>query len=154
MNSLRDNLTIEVTASSASVNKQADRQDALMLVQVLGQYYDKTLQLATVTLNPMTPPELKDVANKVAKASSLAIERLLRTFDNVRDPKQFIPEIADPQQQQPLGGPAQGEPGSTPGNPEVSITPAGGGTIPSGDSDPIDADVSTGGVLGDTSAIR
>ena len=113
---LRDQLTIEVTASSSSVNREADKQSAVQLVTLLGQYYDKLLQLGSVLANPQTPPELKQLATEIAKASSIAIERMVRTFDNVRDPDQLIPKLGgEPKQNEPPTDASQQQPGNSPG---------------------------------------
>lgn len=120
---LRDYITIEVTASSASINREADRQAALMLVSMLGQYYDKVLQMAQLFFNPQIPPEMKQLTLEIAKAQAKAVERLLRTFDTVRDPYQFIPESIQKLQEKPngqsdqevgAGGTLEGIPSNTP----------------------------------------
>ena len=84
---------IELTASSASVNRDADRQNALLLVNILGQYYEKVLQLVTIATNPQVPKPVKDVAAKIAQAAGEAIDRTIRTFDQMRDPRTFIIDV-------------------------------------------------------------
>jgi hypothetical protein len=85
-----DCVEIEITASTAATNREAEKQSSLMLVNLLGQYYEKLLQLATVTQNPMTPEPIKALANRIAVASTEAMDRVVRTFDQVRDPKTFL----------------------------------------------------------------
>jgi hypothetical protein len=84
---------IELTASSATVNRDVERQNALLLVNILGQYYEKSLQLVALAANPQTPAPVRDVAQKIANAASEIIERTLRTFDQVRDPMAFLVDI-------------------------------------------------------------
>lgn len=86
---------VETTASSASINKEADKQSALQVVQILAQYYERLIQLKMMVANPMMPPELKDVAQKIVAASAEVIDRLLRTFDFVRDPERFVIEVEE-----------------------------------------------------------
>ena len=88
-----DGYLIEMTASSASINKMADRQDAMLLVQVLTQYYGGLLQMMQLIALPETPPPVKAVAQKIAEAASNVIERVIRTFDQIRDPEAFVIEI-------------------------------------------------------------
>jgi hypothetical protein len=88
-------VAVTMTASSASVNREADRQNSLMLVNILSQYYDKTLQLVAIAANPQTPPPVRDVAGKIAEAAGRIIERTIRTFDQVRDPQTFIVNVSE-----------------------------------------------------------
>lgn len=84
---------IELTASSATVNRDVERQNAMFLVGLLAQYYEKVVQLVTIVANPQTPPQVADVAKKIAVAAGEIIERTIRTFDSIRDPGTFIIEF-------------------------------------------------------------
>jgi len=90
-----EGVIVELTASSATVNKEAERQATFQLVGILAQYYQRTLELVTVAANPQTPPVVADVAKRIAEAAGEIIERTLRTFDQVRDPALFIVEVED-----------------------------------------------------------
>lgn len=81
---------LELTASSATVNRDVERQNALLLTNILGQYYERSLQLIGIAANPQTPGPVRDVAGKIAAAAGELIDRTLRTFDQVRDPAAFI----------------------------------------------------------------
>lgn len=93
--SFDEHLSMELTASDASVNKEADRQNALMLSNLLAQYYEKTLNLVTIAVNPQTPPAVQAVAKKVAESASEMIDRTIRTFDQIRDPALFVIDVND-----------------------------------------------------------
>lgn len=86
-------MTVELTASSASVNRQADQQAAMALVSILSTYYERVLQLMQIAVNPQVPKPMRDVAEQIAKKAGEAIERAARTIDSVRDPKTFIVDI-------------------------------------------------------------
>lgn len=88
-----ESVAVELTSSSASVNRDADRQNAIMLVNLLAQYYQRTLELVSVSANPATPPAVREVATKIAEAAGKIIERTIRTFDVVRDPETFIVDV-------------------------------------------------------------
>lgn len=121
---MRDCILIEVTASSTTVNKEADKQANLQLVSVMGQYYQQLMQLAVVIYNPQSPPELQALAMNIAKAGAKVIEKLLRTFDTVRDPDLMMPQIPEKANaQQPNQPPAPG--GNVPGQPEGAGGPEG-----------------------------
>ena len=88
-------MSVELTASSASVNRESDRQNAIMLLNVLGQYYSQLIQLMTMVTTPGVPPQLIAVGMKVIDAASEAVERTVRTFDQVRDPEAFVIRAKD-----------------------------------------------------------
>ena len=92
---LEESIHIELTASSASINKDADRQNAVMLTNLLGQYYEKVLTLVGIASNPQTPEAVRKVAIDIATKAGEIIDRTVRTFDSIRDPATFVIEIED-----------------------------------------------------------
>src|SRR5574343_138586 len=86
-------VTLELTAVSATINKETERQNSLLLVQTLSQYYQQVMQLVMISSNVQVPNEVRQVASKSAKAAGELIERTIRTFDQVRDPEAFIIDI-------------------------------------------------------------
>lgn len=111
---LRSKVQIEMTASSQSINREADKQSAMQRLQVLGGYYDKVLQLAIVVANPQTPPAIKDLAVEVAKRSTVAMGQFLRAYESVRNAESLLidEEAWDALVQQASG---QGQPGQLSG---------------------------------------
>ena len=67
---------IHVTASSNAINKDADRQNAVTLANLLAPYYEKMLQLVTTVSNPMVPPEVRSTALKISAATTSSSSRL------------------------------------------------------------------------------
>jgi muconolactone delta-isomerase len=88
-----DEVACELTASSATVSRDADKQEMLTLVDRLTIYYEKILQLAAIATNPATPPPVMEAAKQVAQKSAEVLDRVLRTFDSVRDPENLIVRI-------------------------------------------------------------
>ena len=64
-----------------------------MLVDRLSIYYEKILQLATIATSPQTPPPVANVARMIAEKSAEVVDRVLRTFDSVRNPNDLIVHI-------------------------------------------------------------
>jgi hypothetical protein len=93
--SFDEQVDVELTAASTSVNREADRQNAMMLTNILAQYYQRTLELVTIAANPETPPEVRSIATKIADAAGEVIDRTIRTFDQVRDPETFVVEVEE-----------------------------------------------------------
>ena len=90
-----EQIVTELTASSASINAEADKQNALLLANILSTYYDKILQLAAIIDNPQTTPGVKEVAQKIVESSGELVDRTIRVFDQVRDPDTFIVELPE-----------------------------------------------------------
>lgn len=86
-------VAVEFTAASATINREADRQNSIMLAQLLGNYYQQTVQLVLGTLNQPMPPEVLAVLTDVAKKGTELMDRTMRTFDQVRDPKTFLVDM-------------------------------------------------------------
>ena len=81
---------VQLTASSASTNRETDRQNSLLILQTMLGYYERVLQLSQVMSTPGVPPMVVETGQKVVSAASELVERTLRTFDQVRDPAEFV----------------------------------------------------------------
>jgi hypothetical protein len=83
-------LALELTASTASVNREADRQNAILLSQLLGGYYQQTAALAMQAAASGLPPEVRALLLDIANKGKEMMDRTIRTFDQVRDPNTFL----------------------------------------------------------------
>ena len=109
---ISDHVVIEITASSASVNREADKQSSVMMMQVLDNYYNQLMQAAQAL---QAPPEImQKLVLMMAEKKRAAMATLLQTFDTVRDPDKYLIKV-----EEVLGGggasqnPAQGQPAAT-----------------------------------------
>jgi len=79
---VQDRTQVTVTASTASLNKEAEKQNLIALVQLMTQH---TLQfempLVQLMLNPQAPPPLKEYASSKLKGLRTLFDRILQTFD-------------------------------------------------------------------------
>ena len=103
-----DSISVELTASTAQVNREADRQNWILLNQAVMSIGERQFQLAMALDNPQIGPVAKDVARQLAEVSRELLERVYRTFDNVRDPAALLVDIEASiaqaeQQQDPQG---------------------------------------------------
>lgn len=94
-----DACTVEMAASSASSNKEAERQNLVMFGQMFRQYIMDMVQAGGVLSNPQTPPMLKEVLLKGSEGYSKLMERIMITFDQMRDPENFLLSLMDSQQE-------------------------------------------------------
>lgn len=86
-------VSVEFTASTATVNREADRQSAIMVAQTLNTYYQQIAALAMQASQQAQAPAVQQLLIDVARKGTELMERTLRTFDNVRDPKSFLVDM-------------------------------------------------------------
>jgi len=85
-----DSMAIEMTANSATINKDADRQNAIQLMGMLTSYYEQVLGLTQLLVQPGLPPPVMVAGQKILDAAAEAVDRTIRTFDQVRDSGAFV----------------------------------------------------------------
>src|SRR6266568_469545 len=98
-------------SSTASINKEVEKQNDMMLVQVMMKHYQTIAQLLGSMQSVMTPPAVKSYFVEVMLASNLLMKKILRNFGHdeverlVPDPfKKGLPNAAtNAQQPQPEG---------------------------------------------------
>lgn len=82
-----DAMGIELTASSASINRESDKQDALMLSNHLLQFLPVMAQLTAQCGDPMAPEPLRMVCVKILTSLSEVLDNTVRTFEHIRNPE-------------------------------------------------------------------
>lgn len=83
-------VTVELTASSASINREADRQNAILVSNLMGQYYQQIASLALQAAQQNVPDNVREILVEAAKKGTELMDRTLRTFEYVRDPKTLL----------------------------------------------------------------
>lgn len=83
-------LQIELTVTSAQMNKQVEQQNAMLLANLYRQYVQEIVQAVAMASQPQVSQPLRDVLEKAIVASNEFMERVLRTFSDVSDPSKFI----------------------------------------------------------------
>jgi hypothetical protein len=107
-------LALPCYSSTASVNKEVEKQNDLMLAQVMARHYQMIATLLGSIQNIMTPPQVKEYFAQVVLASNLLMRDILKNFGKddverlVPDPmkQRDLPQEV-PNGQQPLGAPVQ-----------------------------------------------
>lgn len=106
-----DTISIELTASSARVNRESEQQNWILIGQQLITISERQLELAQLVDNPEVGPTTKDVAKQLARVGAELVDRIMRSFDQVRDPRTLIVDldtaIAAAEAQQPPNEMAQ-----------------------------------------------
>lgn len=89
-------VAVEFTALSPQTNAAADQQAMTMLWQTAAaNYYKPIMEMVAAVSQPGTNPALLDVAKQIAAKSTELFDRFLRTFDQTRDPKQFLLDLTE-----------------------------------------------------------
>lgn len=88
-----DSMAVELTASSAQVNRESDRQNWILLFQQVFTFGERIIQLVQLIESPEAGPLLKDTAQQLVDLGNEIMSRTMRTFDQVRDPTSFLIEL-------------------------------------------------------------
>ena len=119
-------LALDVGGASASLNREVEKQNDLMLSNIMRMHYQAIAQMVGAISQPTTPPEVKDYLTQAIHASNILMKDVLRVFDK-NEPERMVPEPHE-QLQQPSPGGAGGSPQMVqPGGGQgVSQLPGGG----------------------------
>lgn len=105
-------MQMDLTCSSASVNREVERQHATMLAQTMTTYYTQSIELVKMIMM-MKDPTLKEYLLSIYKGSKVLFHNILKSFDN-GDTERILPRLAIPGADLPAGAAGQGSP-SQPG---------------------------------------
>lgn len=140
LDAVRDGkLGLPVYSSTASLNKEVEKQSKMMLINLMRQHYIGIAQMISQINAGTIPPDVKKYLSDVIQASNLVMKSTLKDFD-MEDVDLLVPEVSENvgQQQQPQPGalpagqaPAQGQP-----SPNLLNFPGGGGVsnVPPGNA--------------------
>lgn len=121
MENMEMGLGVEITAASATANKDAAKQQNAALLTLLGQTYPQLIQLAGTAMQAQGTP-VGAIATKALGGLSELVGRVLEQHD-IRDTEQFVPDVQGIMAAAPPPPPVQ--PQVPPG-----AIPAGGGGPP------------------------
>ena len=92
VDNLIDAFDVQVTAASISVNREADRQNFLMLMNMWQSWQKQRIELAQFATMAPTP-DLKQLAEAIDKAGLKLMRRFLRTFETISDVDSYLAEV-------------------------------------------------------------
>lgn len=115
---------LPIYSSTASINKEVEKQNLIMLVQLMRGHYMGIAQMMAQSSSMMTPPAVKEYLAQVIKASNIVMKNTLRQFDQ-EDVDLLVPE---PKMEQPNAQQTGQTPPTSPQIPGVA-GPGGGGLI-------------------------
>lgn len=137
MELIRAGVAIDVSAASASNNKQVELRSNMMIMQQVTQFYMQIIQAAQIATNPMAHPIIQQIAMDAAKGGAILMRRIL-DLQEVQDVDEIVPNIQEligvgQQGFDTLAGALNGGPpmGQSVGGPQgVPMLPPGGQVAP------------------------
>jgi len=122
-------LRIPIRASNASLNREASKQNAMILSGVLQRGYTAVGQMMQAIGNPTVPPDVKKYLQDVIRAMNQFNKRMLKDF-GYDQPDEFVP---DPEMQDASQAVHQlPQPVPQPGAGQGPVQPPGMGGVPQG----------------------
>jgi hypothetical protein len=96
-------LTLPVYASTASVNREVEKQSDTMLTQLMQRHYAMITQMLQAANNMMTPEPVKKYLNEACESANMLMKSVFRHF-GYDEAGRYVPDV---QQAQPQQGPGQ-----------------------------------------------
>lgn len=125
-------LSVELTASTATINRETEKQGLIGLLGVMTNYYERIIQSAMIVANPQIPGEVKELVVKVSEGAKHIVDRIVQDFD-IRDVNTVVPALMNHEAMMEMQSGQIGSPpgGASPGNaPPIPGNPQGGGADP------------------------
>jgi hypothetical protein len=134
---IRHSIAIDVTASSASLNKDVTIRTNTIIMQMVTQFYMQLMQGIQLIINPQVPELMRAVALQMVMGGTTLMRRLLDSY-NVQDIDEIVPRMEEflGGQQQPtqptfgMAGPSAFGGGS--GGPPANVPFGGMAGLPPG----------------------
>lgn len=92
VDNLIDAYEAQLTAVSVSINREADRQSFLMLINLWQNFQKQRVELAQFAAMAPTP-QLKALAEAIDEAGLRLLKRFLRTFETISDVDAYLAEV-------------------------------------------------------------
>jgi hypothetical protein len=131
---IRTSIGVELTATSAALNKEVEIRTNQMIMQMLMQFYAQIMQGASYMVNPQMPPQIVQLAQEMVQGGTILMRRILDSY-GVQDADQLIPTLQGlvNNGNQQLTALANAASGAAPAGPRPYAAP---GVGPSGQSYP------------------
>ncbi len=89
---IRQGIAIDVTATSATTNKDVEIRTNTLIMQMVTQYYQQVLQAMSYVVNPQVPEPLRRLAYDMADAGGTLMKRILDGY-GLQDADKLIPDL-------------------------------------------------------------
>lgn len=128
---LQRRIALPVYASTASVNREVEKQSDMMMNQMMERYHAGVAQMLQSISNPMVPPPMKEYTMQALEAARTLMMATLRHF-GYDEVDRLVPEIPKQPPSPPPGPPPQGglQAGQGMAPPPATPQGSGGGGVP------------------------
>lgn len=92
MELIRTSIGIELTATSASLNKEVEIRTNQIIMQMVLQFYQQIMQGVSYMVNPQMPPEIRQLAAEMVQGGTILMRRILDNY-GVQDADSLIPTL-------------------------------------------------------------
>lgn len=126
-------LALPIQASNASINREVEKQNDLMLSNVASRHYGMITQMLQASAQQMIPPEVKTYLKDAIKAANQLMTDVFQHF-NYDEPERLVPEphSDEPGQQQQVPSLQGAQP-----NPQAPQQPGGDNVLSMAERTPI-----------------
>lgn len=89
---IRTSIGVELTATSASLNKEVEIRTNQIIMQMVMQFYQQLMQGVSYMVNPQLPPEIRQLAAEMVQGGTILMRRILDSY-GVQDADSLIPTL-------------------------------------------------------------
>lgn len=107
---LADGIGMELTASTATINREIEKQGLMAMMGTLTQYYQQLIQISGIAMNPQTPPPVQQMAVQMADGARYLMSMIVQTYE-IRAVDTLLPPSLADQMQADTDANAQQPPG-------------------------------------------
>lgn len=94
MELIRNAVSIELTATNAALNKEAEIRTNTVIMQMLSQFYQQLMQGMSYLVNPQMPVEIRHLAGQMINGGTILMKRILDSY-GIQDAASLVPELQD-----------------------------------------------------------
>jgi len=92
---LADGIGMELTASTATINREIEKQGLMAMMGTLTQYYQQLIQISGIAMNPQTPPPVQQMAVQMADGARYLMSMIVQTYEIRAVDTLLPPSLAD-----------------------------------------------------------
>lgn len=115
-------VVLPITAATSSVNREVEKQNDLMLTNILSKHYAQVTQMLMSAVDPRIPDNIKEYVFKSIQGADFMMKSVMRHF-GYDEVDKLVPEAVPAGAVPPKGGQGQGQP-------PVQGAPQGGAGLP------------------------
>ena len=87
-------LAVELTASTATVNRAVEKQELIALMGLTERYHQGMANIAMVLFNPQVPPQAKEYFIKASQGATMLMRRVVQAFDQ-KSVNDLVPALVE-----------------------------------------------------------